>query len=252
MLYWVVAAWILTVTDGLFALRPAMGLAAGRLAPTLAVTVGLAALLVGARRTAGLTPRVSACLAVVAFHAAGLLGFLFWKWQTDLRMVFNSVIWAGVSGWAALTLRRGQTYFWKSVFAPATTLWVHAAFHLVRMTLVLAFTAADWRRGNDLLQTVSDLEVSFFMASVFVGFLVAHLQLRGDQLTQARIEAETLSGLLPICAWCKKVRDDQGYWQQLEEYFSRHSNLQFTHGVCRECLPNVKGEPLEPVEPAPR
>jgi PAS domain S-box-containing protein len=45
----------------------------------------------------------------------------------------------------------------------------------------------------------------------------------------------TLSGLLPICAHCKKIRDDQGYWTQIEAYISHHSKADFTHGICPEC-----------------
>lgn len=46
---------------------------------------------------------------------------------------------------------------------------------------------------------------------------------------------QTLSGLLPICAWCKKVRDDAGYWEQVEDYFARRDKIEFTHGICSEC-----------------
>lgn len=48
-------------------------------------------------------------------------------------------------------------------------------------------------------------------------------------------EMRTLSGLLPICAQCKKIRDDQGYWNQLESYLTDHSHATLTHGLCREC-----------------
>ena len=44
------------------------------------------------------------------------------------------------------------------------------------------------------------------------------------------------SGLLPICAHCKKIRDDQGYWEQLESYLDRHSEIKFSHGICQDCL----------------
>lgn len=49
-------------------------------------------------------------------------------------------------------------------------------------------------------------------------------------------EIKTLTGLLPICAWCKKIRDDTGYWDEVEHYISEHSNAEFTHGMCTECL----------------
>lgn len=45
-----------------------------------------------------------------------------------------------------------------------------------------------------------------------------------------------LKGLLPICAWCKKVRDDEGYWKMIEEYIEAHSDMSVTHGICPECI----------------
>jgi len=47
---------------------------------------------------------------------------------------------------------------------------------------------------------------------------------------------KTLHGLLPICASCKKIRDDQGYWQQVEQYVQEHSDAEFTHGLCPDCV----------------
>lgn len=55
------------------------------------------------------------------------------------------------------------------------------------------------------------------------------------RLTQALAEVKTLSGLLPICASCKRVRDDKGYWNQIEAYISRHSDALFSHGICPDC-----------------
>ena len=49
-------------------------------------------------------------------------------------------------------------------------------------------------------------------------------------------EARTLRGLLPICATCKKIRDDKGYWQRLEKYMEDHSAAQFSHSICDDCL----------------
>jgi PAS domain S-box-containing protein len=55
------------------------------------------------------------------------------------------------------------------------------------------------------------------------------------ELQQALAEVKTLSGLLPICASCKKIRDDSGYWQQIEVYIRDHSEAEFTHGLCHDC-----------------
>ena len=54
-------------------------------------------------------------------------------------------------------------------------------------------------------------------------------------LQTALTEVKTLSGLLPICAHCKKIRDDKGYWTQIESYIHEHSGAEFSHGICQEC-----------------
>jgi hypothetical protein len=54
-------------------------------------------------------------------------------------------------------------------------------------------------------------------------------------LEQAMLRVKTLSGLLPVCAHCKKIRDDRGYWQQIEAYIAAHSNADISHGICPEC-----------------
>ena len=51
-------------------------------------------------------------------------------------------------------------------------------------------------------------------------------------------QVETLAGLLPLCAWCKKVRNDSGYWEQIDKYITSHSNTALTHGVCPDCKTN--------------
>jgi len=56
------------------------------------------------------------------------------------------------------------------------------------------------------------------------------------ELKDALANVKTLSGLLPICAWCKSIRDDQGYWQRVEEYIKLHSTATFTHGICTTCF----------------
>lgn len=55
------------------------------------------------------------------------------------------------------------------------------------------------------------------------------------ELQEALTKVETLSGLIPICASCKKIRDDQGYWNRIEDYLSGHSKATFSHGICPEC-----------------
>jgi hypothetical protein len=56
------------------------------------------------------------------------------------------------------------------------------------------------------------------------------------RLKKALKEIKQLSGLLPICANCKKIKDDAGKWNQMEDYISNHSEAEFSHGLCPECL----------------
>ena len=56
-----------------------------------------------------------------------------------------------------------------------------------------------------------------------------------SELKEALASIKTLRGLLPICMYCKKIRDDSGYWQKLERYISSHSDAEFSHGICQEC-----------------
>ena len=68
--------------------------------------------------------------------------------------------------------------------------------------------------------------------------VMALLELRrvSAGLAEALEKVKTLQGLLPICAWCKRIRDDQGYWRQVEAYVHEHTGADFTHGICPECL----------------
>jgi CheY-like chemotaxis protein len=59
------------------------------------------------------------------------------------------------------------------------------------------------------------------------------------ELQDALEKVKTLSGLLPICAWCKMIRDDSGYWNQIEIYIRDHSEADFTHSICPECRSQV-------------
>ncbi|MCP4690130.1 MAG: response regulator [Desulfobacterales bacterium] len=62
------------------------------------------------------------------------------------------------------------------------------------------------------------------------------------QLEEALANVRTLRGLLPICAKCKKIRDDEGYWNQIEGYIESHTDTQFTHSLCQECMDKLYGE----------
>jgi signal transduction histidine kinase len=70
-----------------------------------------------------------------------------------------------------------------------------------------------------------------------------------SELQEALEKIKTLRGLLPICAWCKKIRDDSGYWKKVEDYLEEHTDALFTHGICPECYKKVNpGEVRKPGE----
>ncbi len=62
------------------------------------------------------------------------------------------------------------------------------------------------------------------------------------ELQEALAKVKTLSGLLPICSSCKKIRDDQGYWHQVEKYILEFSDAELTHGLCPDCLDKLYAE----------
>jgi GAF domain-containing protein len=68
--------------------------------------------------------------------------------------------------------------------------------------------------------------------------VVALLEFRrvSTHLATALEHVKTLERLLPICSWCKRIRDDHGYWNQVDDYLRDHADADFTHGICPECL----------------
>jgi hypothetical protein len=130
--------------------------------------------------------------------------------------------------------------FWRPLVSPANVFLLHGLFHGMRIALAILFAVRGWDDASASLQIIGDLEVSFFMVALFVGILIANLQVRHEELTSAHAELQTLSELLPICSWCKKVRDDDGYWRQVEDYFATRSQIQFTHGMCADCFQTQK------------
>ena len=65
---------------------------------------------------------------------------------------------------------------------------------------------------------------------------------RALTLQKALDEIKTLKGIVPICAHCKKIRDDKGYWNLLESYIEKHSEAEFSHGMCPDCIEEFYGE----------
>lgn len=86
-------------------------------------------------------------------------------------------------------------------------------------------------------------------ARIQVGERMVNLQTAlGDRVHDLEValsHVKQLQGMLPICCYCKKIRDDQNYWQQIESYFADHSEASFSHGICPDCFENVVKPEIE-------
>lgn len=83
---------------------------------------------------------------------------------------------------------------------------------------------------------VAILLVGSTIADLVLANLARRLRAASDELRTALEEVKELRGFLPICAWCKDVRDISGNWERIESYVTRHSRAQFTHALCPKCL----------------
>jgi len=82
--------------------------------------------------------------------------------------------------------------------------------------------------------------------------LQAELAKRVRELELALANVKLLQGLLPICCYCKKIRNDQNYWQQVDTYIADHSEAQFTHGICPECRDKIVRPQLDRLKADPQ
>ena len=101
----------------------------------------------------------------------------------------------------------------------------------------------DERKGLDL--GAADYITKPFNPDILKLRVKNHLELKEqrdqlarlvNELQDAMAKVKLLSGFLPICASCKKIRDDEGYWTQIESYIRDHSEAQFSHGICPDCV----------------
>ncbi len=106
---------------------------------------------------------------------------------------------------------------------------LHELFFLVTMVFEVGFAVSfilmnNMRTEAELVSTADELKKSL------------------TELEQAVLEVKTLKGMIPICMHCKKIRDDQGYWYKLEKYLAEHTEAEFSHGICDNCLKKMYPE----------
>lgn len=123
---------------------------------------------------------------------------------------------------------------------------------LLSMKGVVPLVAEFEAHINSFSSWSSYLVTFLFMTTIIifiagdVGALLAEkikaFEKKNTDLIKANEEVRKLQGILPICSSCKKVRDDQGYWYQVESYIESHSEAKFSHGLCDECLDKLYGD----------
>jgi glucose-6-phosphate-specific signal transduction histidine kinase len=111
---------------------------------------------------------------------------------------------------------------------------------------LLAVPIVVWSYRHFLSDADVWVEIIFMaVIAVSVAFVISKFVNDTRKLQKALSEVKTLSGLIPICASCKKIRDDKGYWGAVESYISEHSDASFTHGICPDCMKRLYPEYYE-------
>lgn len=109
--------------------------------------------------------------------------------------------------------------------------------------------------GDTPVQAFLEKVVAYLFGFIFIAIgiwrwlpkVVAHQKMITAHLEETRDEVKVLQGLLPICASCKKIRDDKGYWNRIESYITDHSEATFSHGVCPACTKKLYPEVAEQI-----
>jgi len=114
-----------------------------------------------------------------------------------------------------------------------------------RCWLIAGTMCGNCPEGEFAIKYKSCLKCDIFQGAVFkdpvteleelIIILIFNFRQKHNDLQKALENTKMLSGLLPICSSCRKIRDDEGYWKQIEEYIREHSEAEFSHGICPDC-----------------
>jgi hypothetical protein len=159
-----------------------------------------------------------------------------------------AVVFGAMSAWVA---EPSRLFVFVILLVMAGLFQRHRGLYGATLAVTLAALAFGWHRTPPP-PGAAIIAVSIFFAAGIAGFLAHHLvnsmvrrlirSLR--RVRAARREIATLQGFIPICAHCKKVRNDRGYWEQVETYIAARTAAAFSHGICPQCaeafFPNHK------------
>ena len=148
---------------------------------------------------------------------------------------------------------------WLLIGAAFGYLFIHPLIHLISVAHVHSGNPEPLDVASEILNAYSvsmlPWSLAFTILSALIGFFWGKvIQADRDkskiitELREALNKVKDLRGLLPICAACKKIRDDEGYWNQLEVYLQKHSGAKFSHGICPKCAAKLYPEYLSEME----
>ena len=202
---------------------------------------------------------------VASIGAVGMVGYgtgieAAYTWTGLTRVSFNAFTCFTALGLAYLLAlwKQGRT---RDRLGPLD--WIHVPITFIVLAVLLSlwhWTVTQLASSRSLTVAAGEAALAVALAGgVAAGFMVrmsalafrsrvalqeanGSLQRAVEQLTGALADVKTLTGLLPICAWCKRVREDGGYWSQVEAYVARHTDAEFSHGACPECEDKVMAD----------
>lgn len=139
-----------------------------------------------------------------------------------------------------------KIFKWLAIGALLGYFILHPLIHIISLLHFFSGSLVPKNFASELLKSFSvsmlPWGIAFMILSALIGLFWGKIKQADEekseiiaQLQKALAEVKNLSGFLPICASCKKIRDDKGYWNQIEAYISEHSEAEFSHGICPEC-----------------
>lgn len=176
-------------------------------------------------------------IAIAFVYLVTVLYYTYLKPTQSLRIVFFSLV-------AALyCVKSAGIVFTKTNKVINRTNWLLlAGFVIISLLFILRSVVTFINHKNivnlmsaDIFQGITFIVGFNVHIIIIVGFIVMNSQRLDFDLGRANSNIKSLKGLLPICSSCKKIRDDKGYWNQIENYIKNHSEADFSHGICPEC-----------------
>ncbi|MBN2467303.1 MAG: hypothetical protein JXD19_04055 [Deltaproteobacteria bacterium] len=165
-------------------------------------------------------------------YYAGLILVLFFAY-TLLRARF---VWATLSGWVVVGFYEVAAIW---IIETPVDILISNNFFFISANIIgmiaCYFMEYHARRNFYLMYLLEKERDKVRLGSKKLGKKV-------KELREAIEKVKTLSGLIPICAHCKKIRDDRGFWNQIEKYISTHSDVEFSHSLCPECVKQLYPE----------